>query len=191
MRIPLSGGRSEHKGSSSRCCCSAFTDGEELQPGTPQENTMEHYMNPVSASQRHYRQTTGRGDQDPESATEEPLKAVLLVAIHGTRTALKSKIETVALEVNLLRTDLCKVFDRVRVAEGTIGKLQAEVAGLCKQMAEVPSRSGTLQVRVEDTEVRSHSNNVRLLGFQEQAEKGATEQFVEQWIQDTLKPSYL
>ncbi|KAJ1218738.1 hypothetical protein NDU88_006315 [Pleurodeles waltl] len=56
------------------------------------------------------------------------------------------KTETVAVEVNLLRADLCKVSDKVKVAKGSIVDLQAEVGTLRKQMAQVTSTVGTLEV---------------------------------------------
>ncbi|KAJ1151894.1 hypothetical protein NDU88_004673 [Pleurodeles waltl] len=74
----------------------------------------------------------GRG---PEEETGEPSRAELLQAIQGSRQALVGKIETVAIEVNLLRTDLHKVSDKVCAAEGSVGQPQAEVATLKKQVA--------------------------------------------------------
>ncbi|KAJ1199773.1 hypothetical protein NDU88_003606 [Pleurodeles waltl] len=66
----------------------------------------------------------------------ERLRAIaseLLVAIQGSRLALEGKIETVetvAMEVNLLRADLQKVSDKLKVAEGSIAELQSEVGTL-------------------------------------------------------------
>ncbi|KAJ1114824.1 hypothetical protein NDU88_003055 [Pleurodeles waltl] len=61
---------------------------------------------------------------------EKTSQAEILAAIHGSRVALEGKIETVAVEVNLLRPDLRKVYDKVKVAEGSIGELQTEVGAL-------------------------------------------------------------
>ncbi|KAJ1114893.1 hypothetical protein NDU88_003123 [Pleurodeles waltl] len=58
---------------------------------------------------------------------EEPSQVEILAAIQGSRVALEGKIETVVVEVNLLRADLRKVSDKVKVAEGSIVELQLEV----------------------------------------------------------------
>ncbi|KAJ1215685.1 hypothetical protein NDU88_003293 [Pleurodeles waltl] len=61
----------------------------------------------------------------------------------------------VAVEVNLLRADLRKVFDKVKVAEESIVDLQTEVGTLLKQMAQVSSTVGTLEARLEDSKGES------------------------------------
>ncbi|KAJ1124709.1 hypothetical protein NDU88_003158 [Pleurodeles waltl] len=139
---------------------------------------MEHYTTLATASQRHTCQTAGGCGPGSGSVTEEPSRAVRLAAIQGTRTVSENKIKTVDLEVNLLRTDLCKVSDKVQVADDSIGELQTEVDTLRKWMAEVSSSSETLEERMEDVEGQVAPHNVRLLGLPEQAEKGATEQFI-------------
>ncbi|KAJ1084200.1 hypothetical protein NDU88_004352 [Pleurodeles waltl] len=73
---------------------------------------------------------------------EEPSCAELLVAIQGSRVALKGKIKIVTVEVNLLRADLRKVSDMVK--EGSIMELQMEVRALPEQMAQANSTVGGL-----------------------------------------------
>ncbi|KAJ1127535.1 hypothetical protein NDU88_005934 [Pleurodeles waltl] len=60
-----------------------------------------------------------------------------LAAIQGTQVALEGKIESIALEVNLLRADHRKVSDKVKVAEGSIAELQSEVGTLRTQMGPI------------------------------------------------------
>ncbi|KAJ1124906.1 hypothetical protein NDU88_003353 [Pleurodeles waltl] len=62
--------------------------------------------------------------QSGMTTAEELLQAEILAAIQGSKVALEGKIETVAVEVNLLRADLRKVSDKV--AEGSIMELQTE-----------------------------------------------------------------
>ncbi|KAJ1157271.1 hypothetical protein NDU88_009986 [Pleurodeles waltl] len=119
---------------------------------------------------------------------EEPSRAEILAAIQGSRVALEGKIETVAVEVNVLREDLRKVSDKVKVAEGLIVELQAEVGTLCKQMAQASSTVDRLEARLEDAEGRSRRNNIGLLGFLVRAEGAMAETFVENWIKDVLQP---
>ncbi|KAJ1209078.1 hypothetical protein NDU88_004457 [Pleurodeles waltl] len=58
-------------------------------------------------------------------------------------------------------------------------------------MAQVASRSGALEVRLEDSEARSQWNNIHLLGIREQAEGPSVAVFVECWIKDVLQPLVL
>ncbi|KAJ1130474.1 hypothetical protein NDU88_008826 [Pleurodeles waltl] len=105
-----------------------------------QGNTMEQYTTAVPTPQRVTR-VAGSGDgQSGLLPVEEPSRADILSAIQGSRVALEGKIETV--EVNLLRADLRKVSDKVKVAEGSIVELQAEVETLRKQTAQAGSMVG-------------------------------------------------
>ncbi|KAJ1110214.1 hypothetical protein NDU88_007569 [Pleurodeles waltl] len=84
---------------------------------------------------------TGEGLSEPAN-TEEPSRAEILATIQRSRVALEGKVETVAVEINLLRADLRKVSDKVKVAEGTIVELQMEVGALRKQMVQANSMVG-------------------------------------------------
>ncbi|KAJ1145842.1 hypothetical protein NDU88_012125 [Pleurodeles waltl] len=109
----------------------------------------------------------------------------------GTGVTLEGKIETVAVEVNLLRTDFRKVSDKVKVVEGFIVDLQMELGTLRKQMAQVTSTVGMLEAKLENSEGRSRWNNMRLLGFLEQAEGSTMKGVIERWIRDVLQPEGL
>ncbi|KAJ1148923.1 hypothetical protein NDU88_001747 [Pleurodeles waltl] len=119
-----------------------------------QGNAMEQYT--TSAPQPQHQTQKGGSEDDPimPVSVEEPSRAELLAAIQGSRVALQGKTETVLLEVNLLRMDLQKLFDKVKVAAGSIAELHTEVGTLRKQMAQVSSQSGALEVRLEDSEGR-------------------------------------
>ncbi|KAJ1126810.1 hypothetical protein NDU88_005216 [Pleurodeles waltl] len=95
-----------------------------------QGNTMEQYTTVVPTLQRVTRLGGSDDSQSGLLPAEEPLRVEILAAIQGSRVALEGKIETVADEVNLLRVDLRKVSDKVKVAEGSIVELQAEVGTL-------------------------------------------------------------
>ncbi|KAJ1216932.1 hypothetical protein NDU88_004530 [Pleurodeles waltl] len=111
--------------------------------------------------------------------------------LRGHRVAREGKIETMAVEVNLLRVDLRKVSDKVKAGEGSIVELQTKVGVLRKQVVQANAAVGRLEVRLEDAEGRSRRNNVRLLGFLERAEGSAAETFEENWIRDVLQPTGL
>ncbi|KAJ1138823.1 hypothetical protein NDU88_005204 [Pleurodeles waltl] len=130
---------------------------------------MEQHITPAQLPQRQTHMG-GPGEVWETLATAEELShAELLPAIEGSRVVLDGKIKAVAVEVNLLQTDLRKVSDKVKVVERSIVDLEMEVSTLRKQMAQVTSPVGMLKARLEDSEGRSRRNNVRLLGFLESA----------------------
>ncbi|KAJ1194187.1 hypothetical protein NDU88_003482 [Pleurodeles waltl] len=118
-------------------------------------NTMEQYTTPVAPLQRQARSEVSGDVADAPSSAGEPSRKELLAAIQGSRVALEGKIETFALEVNLLRADLRKVSNKVKAAEGSIAELQSEVGTLRTQMAQATSTVGRLEARLEDAERRS------------------------------------
>ncbi|KAJ1129270.1 hypothetical protein NDU88_007641 [Pleurodeles waltl] len=104
-----------------------------------QGNTMEQYTTPVAPQRRPVGlEVSGNAAGAPLSAGK-PSQAEPLAAIQGSYVALEGKIETVAVEVNLLRADLWKVSDKVKVVEGSIAELQSEVGTLRSQVAQATS----------------------------------------------------
>ncbi|KAJ1139691.1 hypothetical protein NDU88_006058 [Pleurodeles waltl] len=101
--------------------------GRHKQTDASQGNAMEQYTTPVVFMQHVARLEVSGDAVGMPLNTEEPSCAKLLVAIQSSWVALGGKIETVVVEVNLLRVDLRKVSDKVRVAEGSIAELQTEV----------------------------------------------------------------
>ncbi|KAJ1209474.1 hypothetical protein NDU88_004852 [Pleurodeles waltl] len=75
--------------------------------------------------------------REPSAPAEEPTRSELLAAIQGSRVVLEGKIEAVAVEVNLLRTDLRKVSDKVKVEERSIVDFQTEEETLLPTYAPV------------------------------------------------------
>ncbi|KAJ1091869.1 hypothetical protein NDU88_004983 [Pleurodeles waltl] len=75
---------------------------------------------------------TGRGtDVGSDAPGVKPTRAELLAAIQGSREALEGKIESAAIEVNLLRADLQKVSDKTRydIGEEDPGGRKMELQG--------------------------------------------------------------
>ncbi|KAJ1088218.1 hypothetical protein NDU88_001377 [Pleurodeles waltl] len=90
-------------------------------------NTMEQYTTPVVLPKRVARlEVSGDAGGTPLN-TEEPSRVKLLAAFQSSRVALEGKIEMVA--VSLLRVDLRKVPDKVKVAKSSIAELQTEGSG--------------------------------------------------------------
>lgn len=150
-----------------------------------QPNTITQYTTQRLPSQRITRQTGQDGE--PED-TGEPSRAELLKAIQGSHSALERQIETVSIDVNLLRTDLRKVADKVTDAEGNIEQLQGEVASLKKTVTHLTAATSALERRAEDAEGRARRSNIRVLGVPERMEAGNPERFLETWIKTKLCP---
>ncbi|KAJ1165779.1 hypothetical protein NDU88_006196 [Pleurodeles waltl] len=110
-------------------------------------NTMEQYTTPLPLPHRPARSDENVDNMRVPVNPEEPSRAELLAAIQGSKVALEGKIETVAVEVNLLRADLRKVSNKVRVAEGSIVELQIGVGFLRKQMLQASSPVGWPEAR--------------------------------------------
>ncbi|KAJ1091258.1 hypothetical protein NDU88_004385 [Pleurodeles waltl] len=143
--------------------------GRHRQTDASQGNTMEQYTTPVALSKLSVGlEVIGDAAGAPLSAGERS-RAELLAAIQGSWVVLEGKIETVVVEVNLLRAELQKLSDKVKVADGPIAELRSKVGTLWTQMAQATSTVGRLEAKLEDEEGRSRRKNVRLLGFPERA----------------------
>ncbi|KAJ1215373.1 hypothetical protein NDU88_002982 [Pleurodeles waltl] len=120
--------------------------GRQRRTEASQGNTMEQYTTAVALPQQLARSEVSGDVADMPLSAGELSRAVLLAANQGSRVALEGKIDTVAVEVNLLRADLRKVSDKEKAAEGSIMELQSEVGILRMQMAQATSTVGRLEV---------------------------------------------
>ncbi|KAJ1195198.1 hypothetical protein NDU88_004479 [Pleurodeles waltl] len=104
--------------------------GTSKRPAPLQGNTMELYTTPALSGQWETRLTGYGTDAGMDAPVVEPTRAEQLAAIQGSWEALEVKIESVAVEVSLLRVDLQKASDRVQIKERSISKLWTEVDAL-------------------------------------------------------------
>ncbi|KAJ1165789.1 hypothetical protein NDU88_006206 [Pleurodeles waltl] len=118
-----------------------------------QGNTMEQYTTPVPLPQRQAR-LEGSGDVLSAPANpEKPSCAELLAAIQGSRVNLEGKIETVAVDINLLRSDLRQV----------IGGVSPRASGV-----DGPDSSSRDDGQLEDTGAcRSATDSIRRVEIQQ------------------------
>ncbi|KAJ1209477.1 hypothetical protein NDU88_004855 [Pleurodeles waltl] len=124
-------------------------------------NTIEQYTTLVPLPQRQAQSVGSENALGVPGTIVEPSRVELLAAIQGSRVALEGKTETVAVEVKLLLADHRKVSEKVKVVEGSIVELQAEVGSLRKQMMQVNSkvgRKGFMEVKA-----KLHAMNVRYM----------------------------
>ncbi|KAJ1109385.1 hypothetical protein NDU88_006746 [Pleurodeles waltl] len=123
---------------------------------------MEQYATSSPGLQCQTRMRGPGGVPEAPAPVEEPSGAELLAAIQGSCVVLQGKIEAVAVEVNLLRMDLRKVSDKVKVAEGSIVDLQAEGISGANGRVEI-QQDGTMAVVVpEVTDESTEPSDVRM-----------------------------
>ena len=101
---------------------------------------------------------------------------------------LETKIDTTAIEVNLIRADLKKINTRLQTAEDTIQTLTSQNKELAQQVKHLQRSSETMATRIEDQEGRSRRNNIRITGVPEKMEGPSVELFVEKLIIEGLQP---
>ncbi|KAJ1198894.1 hypothetical protein NDU88_002732 [Pleurodeles waltl] len=107
-------------------------------------NTVTKYTTPRHPTQKITSQLGTTDTEDPLEESTEPSRVELLEAIWGLGKALEEQIDTVVIDVNLLRADLGKVLDKVQTAEINIADLQREVKVLLKQMAQMTTKTAEL-----------------------------------------------
>ncbi|KAJ1100209.1 hypothetical protein NDU88_005296 [Pleurodeles waltl] len=142
--------------------------------------------------------TTDNDSLDPLSQTEQfrRLETTLrsnsakfekiLHAILDTKTSLETKIDTVSLEVNLLRADHRKLAERVTQAEAITQTLPPTFQSLQTQIASMQKELNALHRRAEDADGRSRQNNIRFIGFPERSELPHAELFLEKCLRSTV-----
>ncbi|KAJ1128701.1 hypothetical protein NDU88_007076 [Pleurodeles waltl] len=118
--------------------------GRHRQLAASQGNIMGQYTTPISGLQRQTRVGGPGGVPKAPAPAEEPFSVELLAAIQGSRVVLEGKIEAVAVEVNLLRTDLRKFQD---VTDCLIGDQTVH----CKNKKRVKENRLAKDLNLEET----------------------------------------
>ena len=106
----------------------------------------------------------------------------ILTAIQDTKAALEAKIDTVALDVGVLRVEHGKLADRVREVESVTTKWSPELVEIQQNIRALSDNVEVLQRRAEEAEGRSRRNNVRFMGFAEGSETPDADLFLENWL---------
>ncbi|KAJ1207737.1 hypothetical protein NDU88_003127 [Pleurodeles waltl] len=123
---------------------------------------------------------------EAQRGTIKPSGAQTLVAIEASGLVLQAKIEAIALDANLLRTDLCKVAERSLETESQVTEMQEDVSHLKATVMALETHSSKMEAWLEDAEGRSYRCNLRFLGFPEGAEGSKPEVFLDKWIVKAL-----
>ena len=108
-----------------------------------------------------------KNDGEGTSESGELTLHDIMVAIKDVKGVLETKIDTTAIEVNLIRADLKKLNTRLHTAEETIQALTSQNKELAQQVKFLQTSSETMAARIEDQEGRSRRNNIRITGVPE------------------------
>ena len=112
----------------------------------------------------------------------------IMVAIKDVKHVLENKIDSTAIEVTLIRTNLHKITDRVRATEESVQTLTSTTDRLDKHMKQLQNRVDQMTTQLDDYEGRSRRNNIRITGVPERAEGPSVDLFVEDLITQGLQP---
>ena len=106
----------------------------------------------------------------------------ILTAIQDTKNALEAKIDTVTLDVGLLRSDHKKLAERVTSVELINTTTQPEIKTMQQEINRLTTGMEALHKRAEEAEGHSRRNNIRFIGFRERVETPAADLFLEKWL---------
>ncbi|KAJ1180536.1 hypothetical protein NDU88_005757 [Pleurodeles waltl] len=102
--------------------------------------------------------------------------------ISDLKQTLKPKLDTVTIDVSLLRADFKKMTEKVNRAETHIQALHS----MCKRLEELvellTKQQTVMEARLEDQEGRAGRNNIRVVGVPEGAEGPSVDLFLEDLI---------
>ncbi|KAJ1194724.1 hypothetical protein NDU88_004010 [Pleurodeles waltl] len=125
------------------------------------------------------------------SESGDPLRQEIMEAIQALRSNIEPKRDTVTIDVNLFRVDLCKVMDKVTTAEHKINGLQAVTKRLENQVQELMKQHEAAAAKLEDQEGRACHNNIRITGVPEETEGCSAELSTEDLALNKLCPKRL
>lgn len=96
--------------------------------------------------------------------TEQANFSALMQAITGCQSALTLKIDSLQLEMGLIRKGIDKIRHRVKEAERQVGNTEDMVRDHTATLHSVQVRLKHLESRAEDAENRNQRKNLRILG---------------------------
>ncbi|KAJ1154003.1 hypothetical protein NDU88_006760 [Pleurodeles waltl] len=124
------------------------------------------------------------------SATAPTLQDVLQ-AIAASRTALEVKIDTLSIDLGLLRDDHCRLAEWVTATEREISVTTPALALVDGHLTSIEARLKTLENKAEDAENRARHNNIRVVGLPEKVEGTDMVCYLEAWLSSVVVPEGL
>lgn len=109
----------------------------------------------------------------------------------GVRTSLEHRIDTVSIEVALIRADFKKMDTRVQEIETTTKALVSDTSVLQQQVTRLQDQQKQMEMLLDDYEGRARRNNIRILGVPERTEGPTVDLYVEELVTKHLQPKRL
>ena len=110
----------------------------------------------------------------------------VLEAIKTTREALEHKIDSVVIDVGLLRADHKKVAEKVETNKLLLADIQPKVGDNTENIAKLTEKMEVLERKMEDLEGRDRRSNIRVIGLPEGTEDSDMVKFLENWIREEV-----
>ena len=133
-----------------------------------------------------------QAESGAQSATQtEPTLKDLMIAIQSIKSTLETKMDAMAIDLTLLRTDLGKTRDKANEVEKQVQEVTKEAVSSKQRIARLEQVTFTMAKKLEDLEGRSRRNNLRITGVPEKEEGRDVEAFVEKLINQGLQPRNL
>ncbi|KAJ1083738.1 hypothetical protein NDU88_003893 [Pleurodeles waltl] len=143
------------------------------------------------ASESRWREGVGAGPWGEVSGTKgEPSLSTIMAAIQDIRGSIspwQPKLDVVEINVNLLRTEMGKISEKVAMAEAHIVGLMATTKLLEEQVRSLTKKSSEMEAELEEQEGRSRRNNVRVEWVSEGMQGHSMDLFVEDLVLNKLK----
>ncbi|KAJ1180045.1 hypothetical protein NDU88_005269 [Pleurodeles waltl] len=93
-----------------------------------------------------------------------------MAALRDLKGTLEPKLDTVTVDVTLLKVDFKKLSDKVTTAKSNIAALQSTNKWLEEQVQYLTKQTEMLTTKLEDQEWRARRNKMQLVGVAEEAE---------------------
>ena len=106
----------------------------------------------------------------------------VLAAIKASREVLEQKIQSVVIDVNMLRADQSKLVDRVKETESSISELKPVVLNNDSLTKVLANSVDQLEKRMDDLKGRSRRSNIRVIGLPEGVEGSNMSKYLEIWL---------
>lgn len=126
-------------------------------------------------------------DRAPGEPTE-PSNKEILGAIQAAHASTTAQLDTITIDISLLRQDMQKLRERTTEVEQRVSRLEDTARPLPSDLARVQKQLAEMTDKADDIENRLRRNNVRLVGLPEGVEGRAPEKFMEDWLKSTFGP---
>ena len=118
----------------------------------PQQSKLDKFARPKETETGKIDSTNDAPKEGADISVPQPSLAEIMLAIQGVQGALEAKMDTMAVDVNLLRADLRQMRDKVSENKVAIVDLQNENAGLKTRVQALEKTTMEHSTKLEDLE---------------------------------------